>query len=71
MTTFLNQNLLGIKVVKAFVKEEEQIAKFNKEANILVNKYYETSKVSAFYSPFIGFKMLVINNINLKLVINN
>ncbi|MBQ0105660.1 MAG: ABC transporter ATP-binding protein [Armatimonadetes bacterium] len=59
MTTFLNQNLLGIKVVKAFVREDDQIKQFDTQAVDLFNRYMETSKVSAFYSPFIGSLALI------------
>ncbi|MBQ7256148.1 MAG: ABC transporter ATP-binding protein [Abditibacteriota bacterium] len=54
MTTFLNQNLLGIKVIKAFVREEDQIKQFNNHAITLFNRYIDTSKISAVYSPLIS-----------------
>ena len=54
MTTFLNQNLLGIKVIKAFVREEDQNKQFNNHAITLFNRYIDTSKISAVYSPLIS-----------------
>ena len=59
MTTFLNQNLLGIKVIKAFVREDDQINQFHKHAITLFNRYIDTSKIAAFYSPFIGSLFLI------------
>ena len=47
MTTFLNQNLLGIKVVKAFVREKEQSDQFKVLSDNLYEKFVETGKVSA------------------------
>lgn len=55
MTAFLNQNLLGIKVIKSFVREQDQINKFDGLAEKLYDRYIDTSKVSAFYSPLISF----------------
>lgn len=59
MTTFLNQNFLGIKVIKSYVREDDQINQFTGLANKLFLKYVETSKVTAVYSPLISSIALV------------
>ena len=55
MTSAIGQNIMGIRVIKAFVREEEQVSKFNKLAWQLYDRILNATKVSAFYGPFMDF----------------
>ena len=55
MTSAIGQNIMGIRVIKAFVREEEQTNKFNKLAWKLYDRVLNATKVSAFYGPLMDF----------------
>ncbi len=55
MTTAIQQNLMGIRVVKAFAREDHEIAKFDKQSYALFERHMETARVSAKYMPFMDF----------------
>ena len=53
LNTVLQENLAGIKVVKAFVREPEQQKVFHSAAEDLMNQSITVSKVFSFLFPFI------------------
>lgn len=55
MTTAIQQNLMGIRVVKAFAREDHEIEKFDKQSYGLFERHMETARVSARYMPFMDF----------------
>lgn len=54
MTAFITQNLLGIKVIKSYTRENDQTEKFTFLANGLFKYFMKAAKVMAVYSPLIG-----------------
>jgi len=55
LTTFINQNLMGIRVIKSFTREEDQINKFNDLANGLYDRFLDATKINATYGPLMDF----------------
>ncbi len=55
MTTAIQQNLMGIRVVKAFARENHEIEKFDKQSIGLLERNMEAAVVSARYMPFMDF----------------
>lgn len=53
LNTILQENLAGIKVVKAFVREPQEQAKFHVAAEDLMNQGITVGKVFSFLFPFI------------------
>jgi ATP-binding cassette subfamily B protein len=59
VTTVLQENLSGVRVVKAFSREEYEEAKFNKQAEDLFTWNYRQNRVQAINTPFyMGMSML-------------
>jgi len=50
----LQENLSGMRVVKAFGREQYEEAKFNREAENLFNNSYRTNRIQATYSPMLN-----------------
>jgi len=55
MTTTIQQNLMGIRVVKAFAREDYEIKKLDSVAWELLERRMATARVSAFYGPMLDF----------------
>lgn len=55
LTTAIQQNLIGIRVVKAFAREDYEVDRFSKQANELLERYLKVADVSAKYQPFLDF----------------
>jgi ATP-binding cassette subfamily B protein len=53
LNTVLQENLAGIKVIKAFTREKEQQAKFNHAADETMNQQIAVSRLFTFMFPFI------------------
>jgi ATP-binding cassette subfamily B multidrug efflux pump len=53
LNTILQENLAGIKVVKAFTREKNEQAKFNKAADSLMNQLITVSKTFTFLFPLV------------------
>ena len=53
LNTVLQENLAGIKVVKAFVREPEQQARFNQSAEALMQQQIQVSRAFSFLFPVI------------------
>jgi ATP-binding cassette subfamily B protein len=58
LNTILQENLAGIKVVKAFVREPEQRARFAESADILMQQQIQVSRTFSFLFPVV---FLIIN----------
>lgn len=48
----VQENIHGIRVVKSFVKEDDQIKKFNNVSDKIYNGFVKAEKILAFNSPF-------------------
>lgn len=55
MTNAIQQNLMGIRVVKSFAREEHEVGKFDTQTNELLERNLDTARVSAYYSPMMDF----------------
>ncbi|MBW3625415.1 MAG: ABC transporter ATP-binding protein/permease, partial [Armatimonadetes bacterium] len=55
MTGYLEEEISGIRVVKAFAKEEEEIERFAVESNKVLTASYTFERLWAFYDPYMGF----------------
>jgi len=55
MTTAIQQNLLGIRVVKSFAREDHEIGRFDRQSQELLERSLDTSRISAFYMPLMDF----------------
>ncbi|MCH7811826.1 MAG: ABC transporter ATP-binding protein [Chloroflexi bacterium] len=59
MGTVLQESLSGIRVVKAFAREEEESAKFSREAKDLFDNAFTANRIQAFNQPILtGIWML-------------
>jgi ATP-binding cassette subfamily B protein len=54
-TTVLQENLTGVRVVRAFSREDEEIGKFRREATELFQYNYESNRLQAVNTPFYSF----------------
>ena len=55
MTSAIQQNLMGIRVVKSFARENHEIGAFSKQSHALLERNLETAQVSATYMPLMDF----------------
>ncbi len=53
LNTILQENLAGIKVVKAFAREPEEQARFDQSAESLMQQHLAVSRVMSFLFPFV------------------
>ena len=61
--TILQENLSGVKVVKAFTQEKYESAKFQKQATTLYDDNITASKVRAFNMPLMSFILVLASGI--------
>lgn len=54
MTTALQENLSGARVVRAFAREEDEEAKFDRELQVLYDRNMETVATSSFFFPLMA-----------------
>ncbi len=54
-TTIVQENISGIRVIKAFFKEKMEIARFTKQNQVLFDTNMAIVKLQAFYYPFMDF----------------
>lgn len=59
MGTVLQENLSGMRVVKAFAREEQESVKFAKEANDLFENAFRANRIQAFNQPLLSGLWLV------------
>jgi ABC-type multidrug transport system fused ATPase/permease subunit len=55
VTSRLQDNLQGIRVVKTYVQEEREIERFSRESDRLRDLGYEAARIDAIYYPLTGF----------------
>jgi ATP-binding cassette subfamily B protein len=56
-TTVLQENIVGARVVRAFTREREELAKFNKSNLIVRVDSLEANKIAAFNQPMLVFML--------------
>ncbi len=65
MTTALQENLSGARVVRAFAREEDEEAKFDRELQALYDRNMETVATSSFYFPL----MALLSSLGIALIL--
>jgi ABC-type multidrug transport system fused ATPase/permease subunit len=55
LTADAEENIGGIRVVKAFAQEERQLRRFNRTVARVFDQSMVSTRLRAFYAPFIGF----------------
>src|SRR5688572_22660524 len=55
LTAETEENISGVRVVKAFAREERQRARFERETNRVFTQAMIATRLRAYYQPFIGF----------------
>jgi ATP-binding cassette subfamily B protein len=55
LTAEAEENVSGVRVVKAFAQEERQVARFRKAVQRVFDQSMVSTRLRAFYNPFIGF----------------
>ena len=75
LNTDVQENVRGIRVVKAYVKEEYEKKKFNKISKAIYNQFSKAEKVVAWNSPAMQLSMytctLIIAWLSSKMIIGN
>lgn len=65
LTSVLQENVTGIRVVRSFAREGEEIEKFDRESRLYLEKNLEVARLSAFYLPL----MTLLSSLSLALVL--
>ena len=55
MTAEVEENISGVRVVKSFAREDRQLRRFTREVGRVFDQAMVSTKLQAFYAPFIGF----------------
>jgi len=55
LTADVEENIGGVRVVKAFAREERQFTRFTASAGRVFDQAMVSTRLQAFYNPFIGF----------------
>ena len=55
LTADVEENVSGVRVVKAFAREERQLDRFRGQVGRVFDQSMVTTRMAAFYNPFIGF----------------
>ena len=55
LTAEAEENVSGVRLVKAFAREERQRARFERETQRVFDQQMVSTRLRAFYNPFIGF----------------
>jgi len=55
LTADVEENIGGVRVVKAFAREERQLERFRTQVGRLFDQSMVSTRLQAFYNPFIGF----------------
>lgn len=61
----IQENLMGVRVVKGFVGEKREIAKFAQENQVYMDRVVTQARLSAFYRPLADF----LANVNLLIIL--
>jgi ABC-type multidrug transport system fused ATPase/permease subunit len=56
-TTVLQENIVGVRVVRAFTREREELEKFNRANRIVRNDSLTANRVAAFNQPMLTFML--------------
>lgn len=71
----VQENLRGIRVVKSFVREEDEIHKFKDVSKVIYHNFSKAEKIVAFNTPLMQFCvygcMLLISWISAQLIVSN
>ena len=65
LTADVEENVSGVRVVKAFAAEERQLARFERSVARVFGQSMISTRLRAFYNPFIGF----LPNLGLALIL--
>jgi len=55
LTSVVQENLMGVRVVKGFAMEGHEVKKFSKENEVYMEKMVDQARLSAFYMPLTDF----------------
>src|SRR4029079_11668188 len=55
LTADVEENVSGVRVVKAFAREQRQLGRFRAQVGRVFHQSMVTTRMAAFYNPFIGF----------------
>jgi ATP-binding cassette subfamily B protein len=55
LTADVEENVSGVRVVKAFAREDRQLGRFRGQVGRVFDQSMVTTRMAAFYNPFIGF----------------
>ena len=55
LTAEAEENIGGVRVVKAFAQEQRQLHRFSRAVARVFDQSMVSTRLRAFYSPFIGF----------------
>jgi ATP-binding cassette subfamily B protein len=55
LTAEAEENISGVRVVKAFAREDRQLGRFRHRTRRVFDQAMKTTRLQAFYAPFIGF----------------
>lgn len=55
LTALIQENIAGVRVVRAFHRENSEIRRFHGQNKVLYGKNMEVMKLNAFYHPFMDF----------------
>ena len=55
LTAEAEESISGVRLVKAFAREERQLARFGRSAQRVFDQSMVSTRLRAFYNPFIGF----------------
>ena len=65
LTADAEENVGGIRVVKAFAREDQQLGKFGRSVGRVFDESMRATRIRSFYTPFIGF----LPNLGLALIL--
>src|SRR3712207_1951155 len=65
LTADVEENISGVRVVKAFAAEERQRGRFERSVSRVFGQSMISTRLRAFYNPFIGF----LPNLGLALIL--
>ena len=75
LNNVVQENIRGIRVVKAFVREDKEIEKFTDTSDAIYKDFLKAERIMAFNNPFMQFAvytcMIVISYLGTKLVVSS
>ncbi len=55
LTSVIQENLMGVRVVKGFAREDHEVKKFSMENQVYMERMVDQARLSAFYMPLADF----------------